>query len=611
MITLLSFLGAYCLWFLLFSGWGLLLRRAFGVKDLNAEGLFAAFWTGWICVVFLLQIWHLFFPIDSWTLILVAAVGLFGLLENRPALDGLHRFQARRHGLIYLAAVVIVFCVVYRVIRPNEGLYDNSLYYIPSVQWITSFPVVPGLANLHCRFAFNPSYFLYVALMKVWAPGYELLVSSLLLIVLLFQLLSSVLILLRSKDTPLPHHIFNILLLPYAVQSAEYLRAGAPSADFAIFAIGIVLASWFLKTLEGPGGGPDQKPFSFFTLFLLTLGGVVLKINFAVFAAAIAAIAWWSWLKFLKNQPQELKAAYGRKMTMWLAATLILGGLPWLLRNVILTGYPLYPATFGAVPVPWRIPLASVHTLVTQGFRDFALLPIASQTTRQAILQGHPFAWVPTYCNALFYVYFFEVIIPLASTAAALLSLFLIHRRTGSQKERASVVLLAAAALLSLIFWLVSAPAVRFAGASFWILAASTLVLLIERSQNIKKEVFFYLFALFLIEINTTYFGCPYPVFARPKPNFDVWKLINTRDLLQIKTRQGITMRDLKITTTASGLRLYVPRVSDQCWDAPLPCTPYPHPNLRLRDGKHLGSGFLIEPRDEKDAEVGFNPHFN
>lgn len=35
--------------------------------------------------------------------------------------------------------------------------------------------------------------------------------------------------------------------------------------------------------------------------------------------------------------------------------------------------------------------------------------------------------------------------------------------------------------------------------------------------------------------------------------------------------------------TTESGLKLYSPLNDNRCWDAPLPCTPHPAPNLELK----------------------------
>jgi hypothetical protein len=44
---------------------------------------------------------------------------------------------------------------------------------------------------------------------------------------------------------------------------------------------------------------------------------------------------------------------------------------------------------------------------------------------------------------------------------------------------------------------------------------------------------------------------------------------------------------------TSSGLRLWVPERLNRCFRAPLPCTPHPAANLRLRAGS-LGGGFRV-----------------
>jgi hypothetical protein len=52
---------------------------------------------------------------------------------------------------------------------------------------------------------------------------------------------------------------------------------------------------------------------------------------------------------------------------------------------------------------------------------------------------------------------------------------------------------------------------------------------------------------------------------------------------------------ELQTFVTRWGLKVYFPPDSGQAWDAPLPCTPYPHGDLRLRKDKDLGGGFRLE----------------
>jgi hypothetical protein len=58
---------------------------------------------------------------------------------------------------------------------------------------------------------------------------------------------------------------------------------------------------------------------------------------------------------------------------------------------------------------------------------------------------------------------------------------------------------------------------------------------------------------------------------------------------------QPIPSIPTKIMVTRSGLQVRVTMADDQCWDAPLPCTPYFNPGLRSRadgPGEDFHAGF-------------------
>ena len=57
---------------------------------------------------------------------------------------------------------------------------------------------------------------------------------------------------------------------------------------------------------------------------------------------------------------------------------------------------------------------------------------------------------------------------------------------------------------------------------------------------------------------------------------------------------QPIVTTRLEVFTTESELFLYVPENDNRCFNAPLPCTPHPAPNLKLRRGT-LQSGFVTD----------------
>lgn len=64
----------------------------------------------------------------------------------------------------------------------------------------------------------------------------------------------------------------------------------------------------------------------------------------------------------------------------------------------------------------------------------------------------------------------------------------------------------------------------------------------------------------------------------------DGWKPIKTMALAE--------------EVTSHGLKVHVPVKTDQCWDSPLPSTPYFNPALELR-GNGLQSGFKTLTRNQ------------
>jgi hypothetical protein len=65
--------------------------------------------------------------------------------------------------------------------------------------------------------------------------------------------------------------------------------------------------------------------------------------------------------------------------------------------------------------------------------------------------------------------------------------------------------------------------------------------------------------------------------------------------LVELSDFEPVSRPQVALRQLASGLAVQVPVNSDVCSDAPLPCTPEPHPGLRLRRPGDLGGGFAID----------------
>lgn len=64
-----------------------------------------------------------------------------------------------------------------------------------------------------------------------------------------------------------------------------------------------------------------------------------------------------------------------------------------------------------------------------------------------------------------------------------------------------------------------------------------------------------------------------------------------------VGVRTFLRLPEAKLTPhqTTSGLTVHVPVETNQCWDAPLPCSPYFNETLHLRQPGKLERGFVSE----------------
>ncbi len=365
MITILGIALTWLVLGLASLGVGLLLRRLFRPGPLDLLGLCVAFWTGWAAIVALLQIWHLALPVNRAALVLTLIIGATGLLLAARPLAGLAREGVRRAPVLVILLIPTLLWMANRSTGPAQ-FFDLGLYYLQAVQWNSNYPIVPGLGNLHGRLAFNSAYFLYGALVDQvpFAAGAVHAANGLLLFALLAQSVAAIAAL--AAGARLPRFAFwnSLTVAPalYLISGLEggtaelpallYLHGLAP--DLPILVLGLVLAGLCLVLLlEARALAPGEHAYLCFALALLACVGVAVKLSFVAFAVVTLVVGlgvtlWRQW----PGRPAWLAL-----LAPPLACALLVGGV-WMARGVILSGYPAYPSTLGALPVPWRVPTA-------------------------------------------------------------------------------------------------------------------------------------------------------------------------------------------------------------------------------------------------------------
>jgi len=247
-----------------------------------------------------------------------------------------------------------------------------------------------------------------------------------------------------------------------------------------------------------------------------------------------------------------------------------------------LSGYPFFPATIFAFPVPWRTPLSAARWYAL-GVQSWGRIPDAPFRDTQGL------HWLGDWLHhALRNRPSFQV--PLAISLAGLaIALFLRFRREAKPRPACPQLSLLFPGLAGILFWFAASPDPRFAQFAIWTTAATLgawgiVSLDFQRppSHTRPAHTGIVLAALFLSLI---------------------WCLISVGWREPIQALRGVQQPPplpkpaLILRRTLSGLPVYVPAQGNQCWDAPLPCTPYFDESLRLRNDSSLRSGFTSEGR--------------
>jgi hypothetical protein len=576
---------------LVFVGLGGGLRRLYGLEDWAVADVFTAFWLGWGSSLALLVCWNFLWPVGWPALLLLGGLGVLGFLANAGPLARLLRasFVTPARCLLFLLLLTVITAYGALQALAEVKVGDTGLYHLSSVRWAQAFPVVPGLGNLHGRLAFNQSYFLYGALVDggPWHGHGQHVAGGLLWVVYGAQAGFSLLALFSTEGPAWYVHAFRVLLFPGPfLYLLRHPAVSSYSPNLAVTLLGCILAAELAEALFDERSEGERADFRLFTLALLVCASVSVKLSFVAFGGTCLVTA----LAARVGRTGLRAGLPRRRLGFWVcgAAAVILGS--WMARGVVLSGYVAFPSTLGGFPVEWRMPAGEAEEM-TRVIASWARAP--GKPPAEVLGQWDWFVpWLQRVSVPL-------LVTPLAVFVLAAVGAFWLRLRRAAARGPAGPWLLLAPAVVGALFWFVTAPDFRFAGALFWILAAAALTLCL-RELGLPRHGPGHLVRAAAVA------ALALAAIAGHDPMLRSTRGVVREAFHRAKTQPGLPplpRADCTEYVTRSGLILYVPVNGDHCWDAPLPCTPYPSPDLRLRRPGDLSGGFMLEPPSTGDTE--------
>ncbi|MCC6456039.1 MAG: hypothetical protein IT328_13885 [Caldilineaceae bacterium] len=562
-------------WVLL--GWGSMVTRVFRMSFPGSQQTFNQLWLGWAVALLLLQLINFVAPVN-WLVTALVAVG--GMLA--------WWFNGRTFPSLSLAPLALAYSLIllltagWIAIQSMQlpAVYDTGLYHLQTIRWINEYAIVPGLGNLHGRFAFNQSFFAFAAALN----GYPFLRHG-------YALANGFLILLLAAECW--HALFfrrgerslarfaAIFILPVLAYTVLRLSPASPSPDTASSVLQFLIWLHFARCIEERSPLQTGRARTHF-IFILAATAITVKLSNLVFVGVIGVIllvrAW-----FAERQSLPLRLIFLLRLS-WLPLLLL---LVWVGRSYFLSGYPVYPSTFGGITVDWAIPPerveAEAHSISQWARYGRSVEPESAWAWVGPWLRALPSAGMrtvvgyPVAITLLLYAAYGMV--RWALRRGRIQPIQQVHPPQDDPPRPPPYGILTLPIFLGLIFWWLTAPDPRFVRSLLWLLPvimAHLLLMALAQAQwgrpRLNGAIAFLIVNLAILATFAAY----WPQALAIAPGF-----------------APLPRPKLAAQTLQPALTVWTPVEDDRCWDAELPCTPYIVPFLQLR-AEDLRHGFRM-----------------
>ncbi|GAB6012049.1 LIC_10190 family membrane protein [Viscerimonas tarda] len=458
---MLSILISWLIISFIFFVFGKILVGLCRIFDKKSEyGLFDTFFLGVCFAGSTLPVISFLFPVNGailWLFLVIAAcytVYLYRYKKDYFLFDIYTRLKSLPLLAKGLLALLILVVGLYSLLPPL--VWDTRLYYLQAMMWNESYRIIPGLANLHGRFGFNSNLLLMSSAFSL-KDLFGFRPFGLLGLNLIVMLSWVVLKIVQSKTVWLKLALsFFVFIFLHCY--SEFISS--PSTDV----LPNILVSYILLKAFLDKDALTKNPLVFWALPIFSL---TLKLS----VIPICLLSLFVLIAFIKRK--------AGKPTLALLVIALLIIAPWCVRNILLTGYLIYP--FPAVDLfsfDWKIPVELVK-IEKEYVSSWAKTP---GLTIEQFNEMSSIEWMKIWL--LKYINYGKLYLS-TFCLAGISPVILLWLKKRNAAVNTSQIVVWITAVLGSIFWFIMAPDVRF-GFSFILMAGIIPVMMFDIS--VKKD---------------------------------------------------------------------------------------------------------------------------
>ncbi len=420
------------------------------------------------------QFFSIFWKVGLWAnLILLLICILCVVALKRQFLEEL---QTCRLTISPIKAVLILALFLIFAYGTSTGIihYDTGLYHAQSIRWIEEYGVVPGLGNLHSRLAYNSAAFCLSALYSMAFLGGQSYHCAAGFLAFLLALVCMEAFTRERIKSPRISDFARLAAVYYLLIIFDEMVS--PASDyFMVLLVFFIIIRW-LDLMEWKER--LYLPYA----FLGVLGVVVLTVKLS--GALILFLV-------LKPAFMMIREKRGKDIFRFLSLG-VLTVLPFLVRNVILSGWLIYPFT--------ALDFFSFAFKIPKGMAEYDAreIQVYGRGFSDVERYGEPIMdWLPEWIRNLDATN--KAFLAMALGGVILLLLLTVYAIWKKKKDMKDFLHVAGTLAVCFLFWLFSAPLIRYGCVFLWLLPVLVWgYLYLKISPHLDRfKIYFILLAVF------------------------------------------------------------------------------------------------------------------